>query len=266
MDLPIFVSKKGTKVVLASALYEALQLPEQHYGTTVKKWINDLYDFADGIRKPLRLQEYAPRKVEGVSLWQDYYLCVDLAKQITLRSRSKCKQKYAKQLAECVEDEREYGLSQAQFLHLLQVTKAMCLVSCQEECERRHLRLYRERNDDSAAGWWSYRADLLGYSRDELRQKVRRRGLHQARGNHRQLLAQMDPLELIRAGIIDLFMAIGKSRRYAQRMGHLAKQLAASMELEVIDDQRQVDLFTHAFDPETAERLKAPVEEQLVAA
>ncbi|MCB0638424.1 MAG: hypothetical protein KDC54_17460 [Lewinella sp.] len=252
-------------MVLATELYAALQLPEQHYGTTVKKWINDLYDFPDGIRKPVRFQEYAPRKIEGVNLWQDYYLCVELAKQITLRSRSRNKQKYAKQLATAAAEEKHHGLSQAQFLHLLRVTKAMCLVSCQEECERRHLRRFRERNGDSAAGWWRYRAELLGYNHEELREKVRRRGLNQPH-SQREMLAQVDPLELIRAGIIDLFMAIGKSPSYAQHMGHLAKLLSASMDLEIIDDQQQVDLFTRAFDPELAEKLKAPVEEQLVAA
>jgi len=85
-------------------------------------------------------------------------------------------------------------------------------------------------------------------------------------GNHRQILAQTDPFELIRAGVIDLFMAIGKSQFYAQRMGDLSKNLAQTLDLQIIDDHRKVDLFTEAVDPELVHRLKQPVTEQLVAA
>jgi hypothetical protein len=199
-------------------------------------------------------------------LWQDYYLSVGLAKQIVLRSKSRVKQKYARQLAEEVTEEATDGLSKQQFQHLVEVTKSMTLVSCQEECERRHLRIYRERNNDSAANWWGYRATVLGYSTDELRDKLRRRGLSYTKGNHRQLMAEIDPFELVRAGVIDLFMAIGKSQHYARRMGDLAKGLAQTLDLQIIDDHRKVDLFTEAVDPELVHRLKEPLAKQLVAA
>ncbi len=266
MDLAIYISKKGTKVVLATDLHQALQLPDHHYATNTKKWLNDLYEFDNGIRKPLRMQEFAPRKTEDEVIWQDYYLSVDLAKQIVLRCKSKFKQKYALQLAEQSEEGLIHGLSAEQFKHLVEVTRAMTLVSCQEEFERRHLRTYKERNDNSAANWWKYRATVMGYTTDELREKLRRRGVTNLGGSQRQLLAQIDPLELIRAGVVDLFMAIGKSQQYACRMGELAKSLAQTMELQVIDDDRKVDLFTEAVDPNLVHQLKKPLSEQLVAA
>lgn len=266
MDLNIFVSKKGTKVVLATELHQALQLPDHHYAANVKRWLNDYYDFHDGIRKPIKLQEFADRKVEDNPLWQDYYLSVALAKQIVLRSRSKHKQKFALQLAHAIEDDAQTGLSPQQFQHLLELTRAMTLISCQEECERRHLRMYKERNGESAANWWRYRAEVLGYSTDSLRENLRRRGLSDTGRNQRELLSRLNPLELIRAGIIDLFMAIGKSKDYAIRMGDIARQLATSMNLTLIDDLQKLDLFTHAVDPELIHQLKAPVNQQLVAA
>lgn len=262
----VYVSKKGTKVVLATDLHQALQLSDQHYAANARKWLNDFYEFTDGIRKPIKMQEFAPRKTAENTIWQDYYLSVELAKQIVLRTRSKVKQRFAKQLAREMEGEELMGLSAPQFKHLVEVTKAMTLVSCQEECERRHLRLYRDRNGASAANWWQYRSDILGYSTEELRDKLRRRGVQYVEGNHRQILAQADPFELIRAGVIDLFMAIGKSQFYAQRMGDLAKNLAQTLDLQIIDDHRKVDLFTEAVDPELVHRLKQPVTEQLVAA
>lgn len=266
MDLNIFVSKKGTKVVLATELHQALQLPDDQYAANIKRWLKDYYDFADGIRKPIKLQEFADRKSDDNPLWQDYYLSVALAKQIVLRSRSKFKQKFAIQLAAAAADEAQAGLSPQQFQHLLELTQAMTLISCQEECERRHLRLYKQRNGDTAANWWQYRAEVLGYSTESLRENLRRRGLSDTGRNQRELLNRLNPLELIRAGIIDLFMAIGKSKDYAVRMGDIAHQLATSMNLTLIDDLQKLDLFTHAVDPELVLRLKAPVNQQLVAA
>lgn len=266
MDLNIFVSKKGTRVVLATELYQALQLPTQHYPATVKRWINDYYEFSDGIRKPLKMQEFATRKTEDNVLWNDYYLSVAFAKQIVLRSRSKVKQKYARQLALESVEETPKQLSGDQFRHLVEITKAMTLISCQEECERRHLRRYKERNEGSASNWWRYRAEVLGYDTDSLREKLRRRGVVKAVGNQRDLLAQYNPLELIRAGVVDLFMAIGKSQQYALQMGTLAKDLAETMGLQLINDHQKIDLFTEAVDPELVHQLKEPLNKHLMTA
>ena len=266
MDLSIFISKKGTKVVLATDLHQALQLANQHYASNVKKWINDFYEFPDGIRKPIRMQEFAKRKQEDAVLWQDYYLSVELAKQICLRSRSKFKQKYASQLAALSQEEQLSALNSGQFAHLIELTKAMTLLSCQEECERKHLRIYKERNNGSAANWWKYRAEVLGYSTDDLRDKLRRKGLKYQGSNQRAMLAKLEPLELIKAGIIDLFISIGKTRTYALQMGDLAKEIAVSMNLELIDDHSKLDLFTHAVDPDLVLKLKQPLNQHLIAA
>lgn len=266
MDLNIFVSKKGTKVVLATDLHQSLQLLDHHYSTNVKRWINDYYDFLDGIRKPIKMQEYAVRATEANVLWQDFYLSVDLAKQIVLRSRSKVKKKYALQLAAVSEDSNVQQVTPQQFQHLVEITKAMTLISVQEESERRHLRMYKERNEDSAANWWSYRAEVLGYTSEKMREKLRRRDLAEASSNQRDLLARFEPLELIRAGVIDLFIAIGKSKSYAVHMGDLAQQVADTMELQLIDDHRKIDLFTESVDPELVHRLKQPLNKHLVAA
>lgn len=266
MDLNIFISKKGTKVVLATELHQALQLADHHYANNVKKWINDYYEFLDGIRKPIRLQEFAKRRSEAATFWQDYYLSIDLAKQICLRSKSKLKLKYATLLSKANEEEQELGLKTEQLTHLIELTKAMTLISCQEACERQHLRVYKERNQDSAANWWQYRAQVLGYSAEDLRNKLRRKGMNDQQGNQRAMLSKLEPLELIRAGIVDLFIGIGKSVQYANKMGSMAKEIAQSLELELIDDHSKIDLFTTAIDPELVLKLKKPLAQHLVAA
>ena len=98
MELQILISKKGTKVVTASNLYGALELPEQHYSTILLKWIDDFYEFTEGIRKPVRLQDYAKRKILNNPILKDYYLSLELAKKIVLRSKSKLKRKFANKL------------------------------------------------------------------------------------------------------------------------------------------------------------------------
>jgi hypothetical protein len=97
MELEILESKKGTKVVIASDLYMALRLSSQNYGLTVRKWIKDAYEFRDGIRKAEPLRDYAkrPRPNEPV---EDFYLTLEMAKLIVLRTNSKEKMKYARML------------------------------------------------------------------------------------------------------------------------------------------------------------------------
>lgn len=257
MELQILVSKKGTKVVTATELYRALQLPNQHYAVSIKKWINEFYAFRDDIRKPVRMRDYAPRKVKDNPILDDYYLSIELAKLITLHSKSKLKQRYARFLHELDgKTDRMPSLTSEQMLHLLELTRAMSLVSCQEASEREHLRKYKERNEGLAIDWWRYRAEVLGYSAEELRDKLRRKGKRVSGKTQRQMLATIDKYELIRAGIIDLFMSMGKTATYARNMGDVAKTLAKEMSIDVCDDRKGQSLFAPVAKPEVIQQLK----------
>ena len=92
MELEVLVSKKGTKVVRATNLHLALQLPNHQYATNIKKWINEVYEFKDDIRKPLRLKDFSKRVNKDNPIIDDYYISVALATLITLNSKSKVKQ------------------------------------------------------------------------------------------------------------------------------------------------------------------------------
>lgn len=258
MDLQILVSKKGTKVVTATNLHQVLELPNQHFLTNVKKWLNDWYEFRDGIRKPIRLRDYGPRRVKDNPILDDYYLSVELAKMIALRAKSKAKLKVAKQLSAVTGTTAgEEQLTTEQLLHLVELTKAMSIVSCQEASEREHLRTYKERNGGEALNWWSYRAEILGYSAEELRDKLRRRGQSPKGKNQRELIASVDQLELIRAGVIDLFMALGKPAAYARQMGDLSKTLANELHIEIFDDRQGQSLFSPPINPKGVRELEA---------
>lgn len=258
MELQILVSKKGTKVVTATNLHQVLQLPNHHYAANVRKWLGDIYEFKDGIRKPVKMHDYADRKSADAPLVDDYYLSVELAKLITLNSRSKVKQKYAKWLFS-LEDKIENAelLTKEQVLAVLELTKAMGLVSCQEASERRHMELYAERNGGNAANWWKHRAGIVGYSLDKLRERVKQLGKNVAGKSQRHLLMQVDKYEMIRTGVIDLFMALGKSDRYARNLGDLAKIFARELNVEIFDDRAGGGAFAPKVDPELVNEVKA---------
>ncbi|MDX1913908.1 MAG: hypothetical protein SFV22_20600 [Saprospiraceae bacterium] len=96
-QLEVFESKKGTKVVAASNLHATLKLPVRQYGIQIRRWLRDVYEFPDGIRKPQPYRDFAKRPRPGEPL-EDYYLTLELAKLIALRTNSKEKLKYARLL------------------------------------------------------------------------------------------------------------------------------------------------------------------------
>jgi hypothetical protein len=94
MELNVFTSKHGTRVVTASQLHSALQLPTHHYGRNVRRWLKDVYELSDGIRRPEILRDFGsrPRPADPI---EDYYFTLELAKLIALRTNSKHKIKVA---------------------------------------------------------------------------------------------------------------------------------------------------------------------------
>lgn len=257
MELQILVSKKGTKVVTASNLHMVLELPKQHYASNVKKWLNEIYEFRDGIRKPERLRDFSKRPNKNNMPVDDYYLTVELAKLITLNSKSKRKQKFAKWLLS-LEDRIENAelLTIEQVTAVLELTKVMGLVSCQVAAERQHLRTYESRNGGSAGNWWRFRSKLLGYSTDDLREKVRKLGKPVSGKSQRQMLMYVDKYEMIRTAIIDLFMGMGKSDRYAKNVGKLAKIFAKELQVEIFDDRNAAPDFVPALNHELMNEVK----------
>lgn len=97
MKLEVLESKKGTKVVTASNLHSALNLPVRQYGAQVRRWLRDVYEFEDGIRRPQMYRDFARRPRPGEPI-EDYYVTLELAKLVSLRTNSKDKLKYARLL------------------------------------------------------------------------------------------------------------------------------------------------------------------------
>lgn len=250
MELQILVSKKGTKVIAASNLYAALELPEQHYSTIIPKWINEYYEFTDGIRKPIRMQDYAKRKIANNPILKDYYLSMELAKRITLASRSKFKRKFAKQLHALQDRVDNKGLlTTEQVETVLELAKTMTRLSCQESAERKHQEIYTTRNGGSTSNWLKYRSHLLGYSADCLRKKMEEQGKVHKGKTQRQILMHLgDKAEMIRTAVIDLFVSMDKNVEQAIQLGDLAKLFAQQMNMDVYDDIVSGNLFASSIN------------------
>ncbi len=236
MELQILVSKKGTRVVTATNLHRALRLPDHKYNSNVEKWLNDVYAFKDDVRLAIELKDYSKREQKHSKL-KDYYISIELAKLITLNSNSGVKLRFAKWLMS-LQDQVENAelLTKEQVLTVLELSKVMGLVSCQKSAEQQHLKQY-EANTGSSYQWWQYRAQLLGYSAETLKEKMQEVGKNYKGKNLLQMLVKIDKHEVVRMAIIDLFIALGKSYSYAKNMGDLAKIFAKEMNVEVWDDR-----------------------------
>ncbi len=256
MELQVLVSKKGTKVVTATDLYLALELPNKQYAANVKRWLHDVYGFRGGIRRPEGMKDFAKRPTQD-KLIDDYYLSVELAKLITLNSRSKAKMKFANFLCK-FEDPIENGamLTTEQVLAVMELAKVMGLVSCQAASEQKHLETYEQRNGGSAANWWNFRSEVLGYSTDELKETLQRLGKNANGKSRRQLLMHLDKHEMVRTAVIDLFMALGKSEQYAKTLGDLAKVFARELNVEIFDDRDAPAAFAPQLNTELADEVK----------
>lgn len=258
MELTIKISKKGTRVVKASELHRALALPDHHYQTNVRGWIKDVYQFADRIRRPVGMQDFARAPRPNGALAQEYYFNLELAKLVALASRSKVKQAVATKLSK---EEQVYPenaqLTVAQTLELLQLTRGMTRLSCQEAAEERHFKTYVRRTG-SADYWNRFRVDhVVKRSMEDLRTGLIEKNIEFKRRHRlRELLLRYDPLECIRCGIVDYYAAQGLSLTYANQLGSLARDLAATMKLEVTDDREGEGLFTAPVDLELVRKLQ----------
>lgn len=164
-----------------------------------------------------------------------YEFTLEAAKEICLLERNEKGKEIRRWLIKLSES-HETGLSftSDQIYSLIDLSKSMTLISIQKEVEKRHFAIYNDKYT-----WYDYRANLLGYSTKnviEAMQKVNRK--HQS---IRKSLIKLDANELIRTGVIDFFIALGKDEVYAINAGNLCKKFASEMKLgnQIWDDTKE---------------------------
>ena len=92
--IQVLVSKKGTKVVIASHLHQALRIPMFKFNRNIARWIKGVYAFEDDIRTPAEFKDFGERKFE-FGKQKDYYLSIELARLICLSEQADSKIKLA---------------------------------------------------------------------------------------------------------------------------------------------------------------------------
>ena len=162
----------------------------------------------------------------------DYLLIQNAAIKVVLQSRMSKSIELADFLIDLFQ-QKQKGLS---FTHeeitaLIDMSKQMVLVSIQKKVESRHHKIY-----DKPENWWHYRARLLGYTKIELEEAMKK--LNKKHSTVRNSLIKLDADELIRRGVFDLLIILGKPEEYALNASDLCKKLSQKMKLMIVTGKR----------------------------
>lgn len=206
-------------LISGKEIYQKIQSKNSNYSLWVKRVIEyaDLKDNKDFFTKLLKSTGGRPET--------EYDFTVQAAKEICLLEKNEQGKKIRQWLIS-ISDSHETGLSftAPQFEALIDLSKAMTLISIQESVEKKHFDIYNNKYS-----WHDYRAKLLGYSAKDVINAMQK--VNKKHKSIRKSLIKLDGCELIRVGVIDFMIALGKSKDYATNTGNLCKSIAEKMEL-----------------------------------
>lgn len=222
--IDVYYSPKGTPYVMASDLRDMLGVKTQ-----LNTWFPRMIDYGFEENKDYYK---LPKNGEVKNERFEWAVTVDMAKNIAMIQRTpegKAIRDYLLQLDQKVND-GEY-LNQGQIMALMDICKVMGYFSVQKFFEKEH---YEKIFKGSDTEWWQRRASLFGYSAAELKKALLDVG--EKYKNQKQALFKTDRFELIRTGIIDMFIVMGKSIAFAKNVGNIAKTMAEKIDPHIYDD------------------------------
>lgn len=228
MKTPDIIEINGKKYVNSIDFHHnVLEINKTHYVKNIARWKITEYLFSDNeIRTPNK-NDFIPlgAKSNGGRKSEHYLISLELSKMIAINSDSKVKKYYVQWLLS-LEEKHEKGLAfnVQQIETLIDLSKSMVLVSLQSKYERNHFDLYNKKTD-----WYKHRAEILGYSTNDLIEAMKK--VNKIHSSTRKSLIKLDANELIRTGIIDLMICMGKTTEYAVNVGNLCKSIAEKMDL-----------------------------------
>lgn len=229
--IKVYYTSKGTPYVWASALHEELEIK-----TPLSKWFPRMLEYGF-----IENEEYSqhdkkvPLAQGGYNIKSDWAVKLDMAKHIAMLQRTE-KGKVIRQQLINLDKQVNNGalLTHAQMAALFDLCNVVGYFTVQEYAERKHFDYH-----NNPATWWEYRADIFGFTKKDLQAIVEELG--QKYKSQRQALMLIDKYELIRIGIIDLLMAMGRTQEYAVNVGKFAKEIAGRVEPRVYDDDMPLD-------------------------
>ena len=186
-------------------------------------WFKNSIDFIDGKEGKDFYQKNS--KSTGGRPTIEYDVSIECAKELCLIQRNEKSKKLRLWLIS-LSTQHVTGLAFTvpQIEALIDLSRAMTLVSIQKEVEKKHFAIYNDKYT-----WYHYRATLLGYSTNDVIEAMQK--VNKKHHSIRASLVQFDANELIRTGVIDFMVALGKTKEYATNAGNLCKSMASKMKL-----------------------------------
>lgn len=164
----------------------------------------------------------------------DYLLIQDAAIDICASSGGKNANNVRKELRQAFK-EKQTGIviNSEEYSAINDMVRAMTLVSNQRFAEKKHYYFLNKPKD-----WWEYRANLLGYSAESLKNALIQMNIKYK--SQKQALIHVDPAEIIRSAIIDLLISLGRDQEYALNIGNFAKVIAHKngYQMQIWDDTK----------------------------
>jgi phage anti-repressor protein len=224
--IDIFYTQNNTPFVWASDLHQLLEI-----ATPLSTWFPRMIEYGFIEDQDFNQTNKKVRLVQGGStIKKDWAVTIDMAKHIAIVQRTpvgKLIRDYLLNLDKKVHDGRL--LDNNQIRALFEICKVMGFFSVQKFFENEHF-IIKDRPRD----WWNVRAKLLGYGSSDLKEIMD--GLGKKYKSIKQALMATDKYELIRMAIMDMFLAMGKSERYAKNVANFAKTIAKEIKPEMYDD------------------------------
>jgi len=233
----------GKMYASAIAIHEYLEVK-----TWFSQWIPKAIKNA-GLTKDIDFLSYKLESTGGRPII-DYLLTERSAIRIILQSRMPKSVELETLIVDAFKEKQTGILLNAdQVAALTDMVKAMTLVSVQKKAENKHY-IAMNKPDD----WWKYRAELLGYSKESLIEALNQINVRYQ--NQKQALIHLDKAEIIRTGVVDLLIALGRNREYALNVAEFAKIIAEKngYHLQIWDDTKPNPLGLRL--PEIIERQK----------
>jgi phage anti-repressor protein len=221
-------SNLGQSVYLTE-LYDYLKLEKVNYSRFIKYKVLQ-NEFAEEEKDYLSLMNSNTSIGKRGQFRKEFEIHIDFAKKLCMVSRSPVGEKIRNELVELtkkIETGQQFSTEQINFL--LELVPVMGLFSIQDISEKRHFDIHNNKYD-----WWDYRAKVLGYGTEQLKLEVEK--LNHKYKSQKQALLHVDKYELIRIGVIDLFVALGKSVEYASNVAKLCKNIAEKTGTNIWND------------------------------
>lgn len=222
-------SPKGTAYVWASDLHSELEI-----STPLSTWFLRMVEYGFTENQDFSQHNKNVSLVQGgFNVKKDWAVQIDMAKHIAMMQRTK-QGKAIREYLLGLDKKVEEGmlLTHAQMAALFDICRVMGFFSVQVFFEKEHFDSAFANKHDR---WWKERARLFGYTADDLKEMMEAVGKKYK--NQRQAMMNIDKYELIKIGVYDMFLAMGKSAEYALNVSQFAKSIAEEIKPDIYDDR-----------------------------